>query len=38
MKDYAARYQRERRESLRVTVYTDGTELVEQYNGDCDII
>ncbi|MCD7886577.1 MAG: hypothetical protein LUG44_03015 [Clostridiales bacterium] len=19
-------------------VYTDGTELVEQYNGDCDII
>ncbi len=38
MEDYAARYQRERGESLSVTVYTDGTELVEQYNGDCDII
>lgn len=38
MEDYAARYQRERGESLRVTVYTDGTELVERYNGDCDII
>ncbi|MCD7838489.1 MAG: LytTR family DNA-binding domain-containing protein [Clostridiales bacterium] len=38
MEGYVARYQRERGESIRVTVYTDGTELVEQYNGDCDII
>ncbi|MCD7928681.1 MAG: LytTR family DNA-binding domain-containing protein [Clostridiales bacterium] len=38
MEDYAARYQQERGESLLVTVYTDGTELVERYNGDCDII
>ncbi len=38
IEDYVARYQKERGEKLQVTVYMDGTELVDRYNGDCHII
>lgn len=38
MQEHLERYQKERGENLRITLFSDGDEIVEKYSGEYDII